>query len=159
MNAVTRTPHPRYPKYLVGDDGTIVGPSGRQLKPWLTKGGYLQVEVGGGRRIKVHVLVCEAFHGARPVGMEVAHENGVPADNRAANVTWKTRPENHADMKRHGTSQRGERHGLHRLSEADVLAIRAAAARGCSQRSLAALYGVTQPTIGHVVRRKTWRHI
>jgi len=44
--------------------------------------------------LKVHQLVCEAFHGPCPPGMETLHldENGL--NNRAENLRWGTRKEN-----------------------------------------------------------------
>ena len=58
----------------------------------------------------VHSLVCEAFHGPAPTGHTVAHENGDPADNRAANLSWKTWSANHLDKHRHGTMPCGDNH-------------------------------------------------
>lgn len=51
----------------------------------------------------IHHLVCEAFHGPRPVGNVVRHLNGDYKDNRADNLCWGTHAENTADMMRHGT--------------------------------------------------------
>lgn len=44
--------------------------------------------------LKVHQLVCEAFHGAPKDGQEVLHvdENGL--NNAASNLRWGTRKEN-----------------------------------------------------------------
>lgn len=79
---------------------------GGPLKPMLTTTGYLQVHLwrdGKGRFPKVHQLVCEAFHGPRPVDHEVRHLNGDKTDNRASNLAWGTSRENHQDTLRHGT--------------------------------------------------------
>ena len=49
-------------------------------------------------------------------------------------------------------------HGHHKLTPADVRAIRAAyAAGGVTQRQLGAQYGVAQITISFLLRRQTWR--
>lgn len=42
----------------------------------------------------VHVLVARAFHGPKPIGMEVLHLNHDPADNRPQNLVYGTRSEN-----------------------------------------------------------------
>lgn len=58
---------------------------------------YYQVDLyknGVGAYPKVHVLVCEAFHGSRPsnidgdTNVEAMHLNGNSLDNRAENLAW-----------------------------------------------------------------------
>jgi hypothetical protein len=49
----------------------------------------------GKRTLKVHQLVCEAFHGARPASCtDVLHLNEDGLDNRPENLRWGTRKEN-----------------------------------------------------------------
>ncbi|TDL05607.1 hypothetical protein EUA05_17955 [Mycobacterium paragordonae] len=122
---------------------------------------YLRVWANG-RQVKVHTLVCTAFHGPRPDGMECRHLNDVKADNRAENLCWGTMSENHEDAVRNGLRRplRGQRHGRSKLSEDDVRVIRRDYAEGrCSQDELAKRYGVSQRLISGIVRRKTWTHI
>lgn len=48
-----------------------------------------------GKNYKVHRLVCEAFHGPAPKGMNVViHENEDALDNRPCNIRWGTQKEN-----------------------------------------------------------------
>lgn len=55
---------------------------------------------------------------------------------------------------------RGESNGMAKLTEDQVIAIRALyASGGISQRSLAAKFGVTQPLIKGITKRQTWTHI
>jgi hypothetical protein len=54
---------------------------------------------------------------------------------------------------------RGENHGMSKLTEDKVRAIREAYAHGATQSQLAAAYNVTQPLIGYIVRRELWRHV
>jgi hypothetical protein len=53
----------------------------------------------------------------------------------------------------------GEGHGLSKLTEQKVLAIRASREAGESVKSLAERFGVSESTIEQVVRRRTWRHV
>lgn len=55
------------------------------------------------RTMRVHTIVLTAFVGPRPDGMESRHLNGVPADNRLANLAWGTHGENNRDQVAHGT--------------------------------------------------------
>lgn len=137
-------PIPSAPGYLAGADGSIIGKRGHPLKQGANLQGRPQFAhwiPGKGRRTAdSHRAICEAFHGPCPAGMEVAHLNGNRADNRPANLQWKTRADNMADKIAHGTDNAGERHYACRISDEDVLKIRTSTARGVD---LAARYGVS----------------
>ena len=47
-----------------------------------------------GKTLKIHRLVCEAFHGAPPfANADVLHINGNTLENREDNLRWATRAE------------------------------------------------------------------
>jgi hypothetical protein len=100
--------------------------------------------------------VLEAFIGPRPENCEVRHLDGDPSNNRLDNLAWGTKAENQADKVRHGTILRGTANPASKLTEADVLAIRASNKR---QVDLAEIYGVTQPIISAIRLRKIWKHL
>lgn len=54
---------------------------------------------------------------------------------------------------------RGEAHPHARLTESQVIEIRASAANGETRRSLAERFGVARPTISGVLTRTTWAHV
>lgn len=71
--------------------------TGRILAPIAHTKGYHRVNLSqlnpdGGRALRrhayVHELVCEAFHGPRPPGMQVDHRDTVRTNNTAANLRW-----------------------------------------------------------------------
>ena len=69
----------------------------RILKPYMDRGGYLLVRLcAGGKKktLKVHRLVCEAFHDNPDNKSDVNHINEDKTDNRASNLEWSTRREN-----------------------------------------------------------------
>ncbi|MDX3237223.1 hypothetical protein PV392_16395 [Streptomyces sp. ME03-5709C] len=67
---------------------------------------------------------------------------------------------NMRDMTEAERQARGEDNGNAELTESDVREIRRLAdARAASQRALARMYGVSQPTISQIVTRKTWKHV
>lgn len=104
----------------------------------------------------VHKLVALAFLGSKPSeAYEVAHENGDATDNRVENLRWSTHAENEGDKLLHGTSNRGKRNGRAKLTEQDVLAIRAKVA-GRPQKEVAEMFGVHQVTVSRIVRRIDW---
>ena len=78
---------------------------GRLLKAVTNKDGYKQVDLykNGKRRMScVHELVCLAFHGPKPEGMEVCHNDGNRANNRLENLRYDTRSANGYDRVKHG---------------------------------------------------------
>lgn len=162
MNDVEYRPWPENGLYLCGNDGFVVGPKGRVLKRSIGPKGYLHVNARprGQRRTEyVHVMICEAWHGPRPRGMEAAHEDGMKSNCRPSNLSWKTPKENTADRKTHGTYTRGETHAPAKLTEVQVREILTACEAGESQSKVGRRYGVTQSCISMIVRRINWSHL
>jgi hypothetical protein len=52
--------------------------------------------------------------------MEACHGDGDSANNRLGNLRWDTPTNNHADKILHGTTNRGERSGTAKLTDAAV---------------------------------------
>lgn len=132
---------------------------GQILKPveWAPGCKYLTVTLkdhGRSRTAEVQVIVCETFYGSRPPGMDAAHRDGNPANNRADNLRWATRSENMRDAIKHGTAPRGAQHGMAKLALADVAQIKAD--RLTSSRDLARRFGVGQTQISRIRSGKRW---
>jgi hypothetical protein len=53
----------------------------------------------------VHVLVCEAFRGARPVNMVCSHIDDNPLNNRIENLCWETQKDNLSRSKKYKDSR------------------------------------------------------
>ena len=70
----------------------------RILDPCTDQSGYLLVKLSNNNRkqktLKVHRLVCSAFHKNFENKLEVNHINEDKLDNRACNLEWVTRKEN-----------------------------------------------------------------
>lgn len=142
---------------------TFQGVEGQRLRrgrlKTITPGRYASVHLcknGIASRHLVHALVLAAFIGPRPPGLQAAHQDGDPTNNRLQNLRWATATENNRDKIRHGTIARGERNGRALLTPDDVRAIRASDA---SSRALARQYGVSRSCIRLIVKRINWRHI
>lgn len=125
--------------------------------PYGTSNGYGTMNVDGAMRV-VARLVCEEEYGPPPTSKhEAAHacgrgDHGCVTKNH---LRWDTRAGNFADKIEHGTSGRGERSNLAKLTERQVLDIRRLGG-SITQRDLAARYGVDQSTISDIIRRKSW---
>lgn len=87
------------------------------------------------------------------------HLNDDGLDDRLVNLAWGTPTENSADAARNGSTLFGEKNPNAKLTEADVIAIRASWSRGASITSLAELYGVHYQHMFRIVHRKRWRHL
>jgi hypothetical protein len=126
--------------------------------------GYRNVRIsrgGRGRTVRVCRLVAESFIGPCPKGMECCHFNGIPTDDRAANLRWDTHHANVLDRVRHGrvTGPKGSASQHAKLTEADIPAIRARIERGESDATIAADYGVSGACIWTIRRGRSWKHV
>lgn len=150
--------------------------------------GYGNIGIDG-RTTTTHRLAYTLAVGPIPPGMQVLHRCDNPPCCNPAHLFIGTHLDNMRDKIQKGRQARGERHGSRshpesvprgdehpyrrcpdivprgeahshaRLTEADVIDIRKAAAEGERQSSIAARYNVAQPTICNVVTRKTWAHV
>lgn len=139
-----------------------------------TWGGYGHFPYGD--ESHAHRVSYVLAHGPIPGGLLVCHT----CDNRLCvnpkHLFLGTKSDNSVDMtkkRRHPRLfepghqpivkpeyvRKGEAHHAAKLTEADVLAIRAAHRAGESPKSLGTRYGVTGANICDIVHRKTWRHI
>jgi hypothetical protein len=153
-----------WPKYEVSSMGQLRSHHHRRprvLVGGLDKDGYRKFVLcrkAEPRRgtLRAAALVAIAFHGPRPPGMVVRHDNGKETDDRASNLLWGTQAQNMADKYRHGTQQAGESHPSAKLTDAKVRSIRASTK---PIRMLAAEHGVSRACIGFVRSRRTWGHV
>lgn len=111
----------------------------------------------------VHRIVCEAINGPPPTNKhQAAHScgNGHLGCVNPHHLRWATQKENEADRVIHGTSNRGERHGMAKLKAKDVLLIRKlAASKKVSGRQISARFGVSQATVSDIIHRRSWGHL
>lgn len=136
-------------------DGRVGNMKGQIMKPTVSSDtGYLVLNLtknGKCKLCKVHVLVALTFHGECPEGMEVRHLDGVKVNAVKGNLKYGTPTENQADRVAHGTTNRGELCGTAKLSNADVIRIKALLSAGAmAQKDIAAAFGVSQATISSI---------
>lgn len=110
-----------------------------------------------------HRLAYIQHHGLLPAdikGKVVRHTCDNPACVNPEHLVIGTQADNVQDMWERKRANPGKPigtlAGASKLTEADVLAIRASTA---TQKQLAEQYGVHVTSIGHIQARKTWKHI
>ena len=125
----------------------------RFVKPYRKgKWGHVKVRLGRGTKdTPVHRLVCRVFHGEPQAGQEVCHLNGLPADNRAANLRWGTSQDNGNQAKAQGRTPSGRLSTGYVLSSIDEEAIRQAHALGYSSEHIAQEQGVSSRAVRKVI--------
>jgi hypothetical protein len=131
----------------------------RLLKPKRGCDGFVAMLVKPGQKRKykfVHRLVLEAFVGACPLGMECCHNDGNNKNNNLENLRWDTAKSNKADMVKHGTCNRGERHGNHLLTVALVKRIRHLFKDGMRTEDIAIKLGFKHSTVYAAANRNSW---
>lgn len=160
-----------YPNYFVTSDGDVYSKkfnrtnSCKKLKRTYVGKGYLRVSLWGVEKRKtflVHRLIALAFIPNPHNYKEINHLNSKRDDNRAINLEWCNQSQNilHGYKSGYCIPTKGELHGMHILTEAEVLKIRGMwIPRKFSQEKIASLFGVKRGAIKDIVERKTWRHI
>lgn len=162
-----RKPIHGFPGYFIDPEGTVwkclpgggwkVHRPGKQVS-----GGYLLVNLRRDCKSfyrRVHRLVLEVFVGPCPEGMQACHADGNPLNNALTNLRWDTPQGNHADKRRHGRNNEGERNGIAILTDEKVRAMRKDYANGLSRRELSAKYHTVMGNVWLIVTGRAWKHL
>ena len=160
--------------HLAGEDGHIYSRVHPRKRGLVRLKGYRReaedaitypivcIRIDGRRRwIRVHQLICDAFHGLAPSSKHVVrHLDGSQTNNRPSNLAWGTQTENMADMEAHGRRSRGESRPLAKLTEAGVRGLRKRYGKpGWDAKAEAETFGCTVGAIYLAVSRETWKHV
>lgn len=141
---------------------------GRLMRTPISKhyGGYKAVcfnyyDDDGKRRVThklVHRIVAEAFIPNPENKPEVNHIDGNKLNCCVENLEWVTRKENarHAQDTGLYVQMKGEKHGKHKLTESDVLAIRKLISDGVVMRVIAEQFNVAIGTIANIKHKRNW---
>ncbi len=145
--------------------GYVRAKAGRLCKQHPNQKGYLFVTMIVNqvyKTVTVHKLVALAFIGKRLDGMEVNHKDGNKSNNCLSNLEYVTPSENTQHAYDHGLIKaiRGEDCHNVIVSETDVVAIRRLYATGkYSQTVIGSMFGIKQPTVSAIIRRRLWKHV
>lgn len=112
-----------------------------------------------GRMVLVHRATWECERGPIPEGLCVLHRCDNPPCRNIDHLFLGSQGDNQADKVAKGRQSRvhGERHGLAKLTEVDVLDIRAI--QGVPQTVIAAMYGLNSGTVSRIRSGERWTHL
>jgi hypothetical protein len=105
-----------------------------------------------------HRISWEIHRGPIPPGLHVCHKCDTPSCVNPDHLFLGTAADNMADKcaKGRGNFRRGMTSGRAKLTDADVVAIRADRRL---QAEIAEAYGVSNPIISRIKSRKIWAHV
>lgn len=107
-----------------------------------------------------HRIAWEAFHGPIPQDLCVLHRCDQPDCFDVRHLFLGTKGDNNADRDRKGRGaipdNRGTRHGMHKLTEAQVIEIYRS---GLPGKLLAEQYDVGRSCISKIKSGQAWRHL
>jgi hypothetical protein len=160
--------HKDYPDLLIGEDGTIIKMAASSLRlsrhnVWQTFGekilstsyagkGYLKITTkyqGKRRYLYLHRLVYLAFHGEIPPGFEINHKDGNKQNNHWDNLEALDRAAHAEETARQGLLPR-------KLTERQVLLIKAELANGDAPDIIANRHNVSRSAISHIKHGRSW---
>lgn len=148
--------------YLVSNFGTVFSISKNKFYKPGDNYHYVSLKnsVGERKNYAVHKLVAEAFIPNPNSYKIVNHIDGVKCNNRADNLEWCTYSMNvkHAYEIGLATPTIGEKHGMSKLKENQILEIRELAKSGVYNTEISAQYNISETTINRILRGATWKH-
>ena len=115
-----------------------------------------------GRKQPAHRVVCKMRHGSPPTSLhQAAHNcgNGALGCMSPGCVRWATRSENEADKIAHGTSNRGQRSHLSKLSHDQVRSVILKVAERVPYTVIADEFSISAQTVGDIAKGRSWKHI
>jgi len=161
----TFKPIPCAPRYEISEDGAIRGNTrnGLTYRKWDTSERYPRVSLclPNGTVIyrRVHILVLEAFVGPRPKGMVARHIDDDPLNCRRSNLRWGTRAENTEDRHKNKGWGGGEANHCSKLTNAQVLEIRADPRYRWKPKEYAEKFGVSKACVVEARIGRTFKNL
>jgi len=115
----------------------------------------------GGRTRLVHVIICSLTKGPKPKDRPYACHScgkGTSGCVNQSHLRWDTAKKNAQDKIEHGTHLVGEKIGNSKLSESEILEIRALAG-SLTHREIGEKFGVSRSNVGYILNGLSWNHV
>lgn len=124
----------------------------------LFENGYGAFQIDG-KAVRAHRHAYTKTNGPIPAGMFVCHRCDVPACVNPEHLFLGTAKDNAQDRqaKGRGNAPRGERHGMAKLTQVGVEAIRRKLKRGTPRKEIAAMYGVSVAAVTRINTGAAWQ--
>ncbi len=106
-----------------------------------------------------HRVAWELAFGTVPEGLQVLHKCDVPGCCRFDHLWLGDHDDNMADMVAKGRQARGERSGRAKLTESQIIQIRALRKEGAKLKDLGRQFGVHFSIIHDIEHRVIWKHV
>ena len=120
--------------------------------------GQLRVhEAWGDSPVYAHRVSYLLNHGPIPSDVKVCHTCDNPPCCNPAHLFLGDDLANLRDMANKDRCAYGERNGMSRLTESNIIAIRKMKANGIRQSDIAKKFGISDPHVSDIVRGKKWR--
>lgn len=156
----------RFPDYEFHSDGFVISrvkKTPKVMSP-IKMGNYVGLQLkrsdGHSEKAYLHRLICEAYNGPCPEGMECRHIDGNKNNNAASNLIWGTKDENEKDKLLHKTMLFGEKNPMAKLSENAVKDMREYRQKtGDSYAKIAEIFGVSAMTAYRAITKQSWSEV
>lgn len=126
--------------------------SGRTLKPFIKKNGYVYISLGASVRKELHYFIAVTFLGPRINKAEVNHKDFNRSNNKLENLEWVSRNQNRQHSLNHA------RGNTVKLTVKQVLEIRELMKSKENKRvDLCKKYKVDRHTLANIAARRTWK--
>lgn len=135
--------------------------TGHILKACFNTDGYLQLNLGKNKAVRVHVIVKESFHGPRPEGYEIHHIDGDRSNPELWNLQFVTRSEHlkisYKEGNKKPVNHKGERNPAAKITRKDAIKIRKKYKSGkYTHKQLAKLYGLSRGHVSGIISGVKW---
>lgn len=139
--------------------------AGKVRRHWENREGYCYVPYkdsdGKTKKIAIHRAIAEAFIINPDNKPHVNHIDGNPTNNMLINLEWVTPGENVEHSRTSGKADRyqnrGEKHGMHKLTKLEVIYIREHTAM--TARQLREMFNVSDQIIRDIWSGRRWSHV